>query len=154
MVEPLSITTGVLALLGTCIKVGGAVKDFHNGAAIADAKVRSLLSDVESFAQVLHMMKDTLEEEKVHSSFQATGHMGSSWKNLLTTINDGQNTLLELQDTLDKTDKTVSIFDGTRKHLRLKSALEEITMYQQQIRSYRDTMQLSLQTVILYDPPP
>jgi hypothetical protein len=154
MVEPLSITTGVLALLGTCIKVGGAVKDFHNGAAIADAKVRSLLSDVESFAQVLHMMKDTLEEEKVQSSFQATGHMGSNWKNLLTTINDGQNTLLQLQDTLDKTDKTVGIFDGTRKHLRLKSASEEITMYQQQIRSYRDTIQLSLQTVILYDPPP
>ena len=149
MADPLSITTGVLTLLGSCISVGKAIKDFHDGAAIVDVKVKGLLSDVESFAQVLRMMKDTLEEEKVQSSLQATGHMGNHWNNLSTSIKDGQNTLIQLQHALDKVNKSVGVLDGARKHLRLKGAAQEIVMFQQQIRSYRDTIQLSLQTVIL-----
>lgn len=149
MTDPLSITTGVIALLGTCVTVAGAIKDFYDGAAIVDVKVNGLLSDVESFTQVLRMMKDTLEEDKVKSSLQATGHMGSHWTNLSKSIKDGQNTLIQLQSTLDRVNKSVGVLDGARKHLRLKGAMDEITMFQQQIRSYRDTIQLSLQTVIL-----
>ena len=48
MADPLSITTGVIALLGTCITVATAIKGFYDGAAIADVKVKGLLSDVES----------------------------------------------------------------------------------------------------------
>jgi hypothetical protein len=149
MVEPLSITTAVVALLTTCIRIGGALKDFHDGAAVTDAKVKGLLSDVESFAQVIQLMKDTLEQEKVQSSLQATGHLGNHWSHLSTSIQDGQDTLTELQNTLDRVNKSVSLLDGARKHLRLKGASEEIGMFQQQIRSYRDAMQLSLQTVVL-----
>jgi len=149
MADPLSITTGVLALLGACISVVGTIKDIQDGAAIVEVKVKGLLSDVESFEQVLQMMKDTLEDAKVKSSLQATGHIGNHWNNLSTTIKDGKNTLINLQNILDKANKTVSFLDSPRKHLRLKVATEQIAMFQQQIRSYRDTIQLSLQTVIL-----
>jgi hypothetical protein len=147
--EPLSITAGVLALLGACIKAGTALKDFYDGAAIADTKVKGLLTDVESFAQVLRLMKDTLDQENIQSSFQSTGHIGNHWNNLLTSIRDGQSTLLQLQETIEKVNKSVSLLDGPRKHLRLKGAADEIAVFQQQIRSYRDTLQLSLQTVML-----
>lgn len=149
MADPLSITAGVLGLLGICVKVGSALKDFHDGADIADAKVKGLLTDVESFTQVLHLMKDTFGQERIQASFQATGHIGNHWNNLSISINDGQNTLLQLQETLEKVNKSVSILDGARKHLRLKGASEEIGIFQLQVRSYRDTLQLSLQTVIL-----
>ena len=147
--DPFSITTGVIALLTTCIQVGGAIKDFHDGAATADVKVKGLLSDVESFSQVLRMMKETLEDEKVQSSLQLTGHMGNHWSDLSMSIKDGQNTLVQLQSTLDRVNKSVSVLDGARKHIRLKGALEEIGMFQQQIRSYSEVVQLSLQTSIL-----
>jgi hypothetical protein len=149
MADPLSITTGVLALLGTCITVAGTIKDFHDGVAIVDIKVKGLLSDVESFAQVLRMMRDTLEEEKVQSSLQATGHIGNHWANLSKSIKDGQNTLVQLLSTIERVNKSVGVLDGARRHLRLKGAMDEIGIFQQQIRSYRDTIQLSLQTVIL-----
>jgi hypothetical protein len=147
--DPLTITTGVLALLGTCLQTALALKDFYDGADIADTKVKGLLTEVESFTQVLRMMKETLEQENIKSSLQATGHIGNHWNNLATSITDGQNTLLQLQQTLERVNRSVSAFDGARKHLRLKSAADEIATYQQQIRSYRDTLQLSLQTVIL-----
>ena len=149
MADPLSITTGILGLLGTCIKVGSALKDFYDGASFADAKVKGLLTDVESFAQVLRLMKDTFEQEQIQISIPSTGHIGNHWENLSASIQDGQNTLVRLQETLDKVNKSVSVLDGARKHLRLKGASEEIGIFQLQIRSYRDTLQLSLQTVIL-----
>jgi hypothetical protein len=147
--DPLSITTGVLGLLGTCINVGLALKDFYDGASFADTKVKGLLSEVESFTQVLRLMKDTFEQEQIQTSFQITGHIGTHWKTLSTSIQDSQNTLSKLQETLERVNKSVSVLNGSRKLLRLKGASEEIGNYQLQIRSYRDTLQLSLQTVIL-----
>jgi hypothetical protein len=125
------------------------LKDFYDGSAIADTKVEGLLTDVESFHQVLKLMKDTLEQEQIQSSLQATGHIGNHWTNLSACLRDGQDTLIQLQEKLEKINKSVSVLDGPRKHLRLKGATEEIGVFQQRIRSYRDTMQLSLQTVIL-----
>jgi hypothetical protein len=84
MADPLSIATGVLGLLGTCVNVGTALKDFYDGAAFADTKVKGLLTDVESFTQVLRLMKDTFEQERIQTSFQVTGHIGNLWKNLLS----------------------------------------------------------------------
>jgi hypothetical protein len=95
------------------------------------------------------MMKETLEQKNVQSSLQSTGHIGNHWASLSISIQDGQNTLIQLQSTLDKVNKSVSVLDGARKHIRLQGATQEITMFQQQVRSYRDTIQLSLQTVIL-----
>lgn len=147
--DPLSITTGILALLGVCVTTGVALKEFYDGVATANVKVKGLLTDVESFTQVLRLMKDTLEQESMQSSLQSTGHIGNHWNNLSTSIRDGQSTLRQLQETIEKANKSVSLLDGPRRHLRLKAAADEIAVYQQQIRSYRDALQLSLQTAIL-----
>ena len=149
MADPLSITTGAVALLSLCVKVGWGLKAFRDGAALADTKVRSLLTDVESFTNVLQLMKDTFDQERVKASLHATGHIGGHWANLAASIRDGSKTLEQLEALLEKTNKNVTVLDGARKHFRLKEATDEILMYQQQIRSYRDTLQLSLQTVIL-----
>jgi hypothetical protein len=79
MVDPLSITAGVLGLLGTCVKVGSTLKDFYDGASFADTKVKGLLTDVESFTQVLRLMKNTFEQEtdsSLHSDY------GTYWQSL------------------------------------------------------------------------
>jgi hypothetical protein len=146
--DPLSIITGVVGVLAVSVQVVDSLNSFYNASALADTKVRGLLTDVESFTQVLQMMKDTLERKQIQTSMQSTGHIGNHWTNLSTCLEDGQNTLDELKETLEKVNKSVSVLDGPRKHLRLRSALDEIGVFQQQIRSYRDTMQLSLQTVI------
>ncbi|KAG4431526.1 hypothetical protein IFR05_012983 [Cadophora sp. M221] len=117
----------------------------------ANTKVQSLLTDVEGYTRVLQSMKETFEQENIKSTLEATGHMGSHWSNLSASIRDGQESLSQLEATLDKVNKNVSLLDGARKQIRLIVAADEIVMYQQQIRSYRDTLQLSLQTVILWN---
>jgi septal ring factor EnvC (AmiA/AmiB activator) len=147
--DPISITTGVLSLLAVCIKTGLVLKDFYDSADLAGTTVRGLLTEVESFAQVLQLMNDTLCQESIQTSLQRTGHISDHLSNLSTSIEDGQNTLRQLQETLEKVNKSVSLLDGARKLLRLRRAADEVAVYQQQIRSYRDAMQLTLQTIIL-----
>jgi hypothetical protein len=149
MAELLSITTGVFALLGTCIKVGGALKDFYDGAKSANTRIKALMSNVESFVQTLRLMKDTLEQEEVQSSFQTTGHIGNHWSNIASSIQDGQLTLSRLQSALDRAGKDVKLLDGSRKNLRLKGATDEIVTFQRQIQVHKDTLQLSLQAMVL-----
>jgi hypothetical protein len=57
------------------IEGSASLKGLHDGAGVADAKVKGLLFDVESFAQVLYTIKDILDQEKAQSSLQATGHI-------------------------------------------------------------------------------
>jgi hypothetical protein len=79
--ELLSITTEVFALLGTYIKIGGALKKLYDGAKSADTRIKALLSNIKSFVQTLRLIKDTLEQEKVRSSFETTGYIGNHWSN-------------------------------------------------------------------------
>ncbi len=147
--DPLSITVSVISILEVCLKVGQTLKSLQNGVSLVGTKLGGLLAEVESFSKVLEFVKGTLQENEIEAAFQSTGHVGDHWRNVFICINDGQRTLAVLQVTLVKVAKDVAIFDSARKHLRLTSAAEEITMYQNQIRCYRDTIQLSIQTVIL-----
>jgi hypothetical protein len=149
--DPLSITAGVVALLNTAVKVGWSLKEFHEGVAVVDAKIKGLMFDVENFTLVIRTIKETLEQENVQASLQATGHIGNHFKNLHQSINDGQSTLLQLAGTIERVNKSVTVLDGARKHIRLKGATEEIVVYQLQIRSCRDTLHLSLQAITLWN---
>lgn len=149
--DPLSITAGVLALLSATIKVGTSLKEFHGGVTIVEAKVQGLSHDVESFTKVLKNITETLDQENVQVSLQATGHIGNHYKDLHTSIEDGQNTLLNLQVTIDNANKTVRLLDGVRKHIRVQGAADEIVVHHLKIRSCRDTLQLSLQAITLWN---
>jgi len=70
MADPLSITAGVLGLLGTCVKVGSALKDFYDGASFADTKVKGLLTEVESFTQILRLMKTPSNKNRFKPPFR------------------------------------------------------------------------------------
>jgi len=147
--DPLSIVMAVTALVGICVKVRDGLEELHNGVKIIDAKVQALRDEVTSFVTVLELMKTTLEDKKVQASFPHTGHIGNHWKNISACINDGEVALGRLAAAIERVDKPVVVLESTRKYARMHSAADEITVYQQQIRTYRDTMHLSIQTVIL-----
>jgi uncharacterized protein YoxC len=149
MCDPFSLTTGVIALLGTCIKVGTVLNDFYDAIANADAKINGLRGTVQGFIQVLTLMKDTLEQKEIKSSLSTTGHINNHWNHLSASIKDGHETLSELRDLLEKVSRSVSVLNEPRKHARLQKAAQEIGVYQQRIQHYTDTLQLSIQTVIL-----
>lgn len=149
--DPLSITTGVASLVATCVKVGLGLKQLRDGSQLAEAKLKGLLAEVECFTKLLQHMSETIKRIDVQSELQETGHVGNHWKSISVCINDGMELLERLQKVVHSVGKSSRLLDGVRKHLRLQSASDEVCMYQGQIRSCRDTIQISLQTIILYD---
>ncbi len=147
--DPLSVTVSVASLLGTSIKIGATLKTLWDGSKSVDARVQGVLDEVEAFTTALELVKKTLEEDKLSETIQSTGHIGDHWKNLFICIIDGQQTLDALQAAVVKVNKSASVLDNTRKHLRFEAAAKEISAYQYKIRYYRDTIHLSIQTVIL-----
>ena len=92
-------------------------------------------------------MEDAFDELDVSSVL--TGHIGSHWQHLLTSLRDGHDVLKRLEDLVRECNKDVAFLDQARRTVRLKSAAENIAEFRQQVQSYKDTLQLSLQTVVL-----
>ena len=149
--DPLSITVGVAGLIDLCTRAGLAIKSVHDGAKIVDSKIELLDSEIRGYLQVLELMKSTMEETSVKAAVQSTGHIGNHWKNISAAADDSRQALERLNEVLAKVGKSAGVMGSTRKHFRLKFANDEIEMYQRKIETYRDTMQISIQTVLLWN---
>lgn len=149
MADPLSIAASVLALIQVSVQVTVLLRQFRDEVSVVDATLTGLLNDVDGFQQVLESMKETFERDDIKPNLAVTGHVGSHWKNLGRSLEDGENTLRQLQSLLDGINKKTSILDAPRRQLRYKSAIEQIATYRERIQSYRGALQLSLSTIIL-----
>ena len=119
-----------------------------DGTKLVGTAINALFQDVQCFEKILEQMKDTVDDPKVKSS-ALTGHVGSHWGHLQTSLDDAEETLNALNATILRVNKSANLLDSTRKHIRLMGAQDEIAVYQQKIRSYKDTIQVSLQIAIL-----
>jgi hypothetical protein len=148
--DPLTIVSSSLALAKLCSLVGWELKKFIDGTKLVGTAINALSHDVQSFEKILEQMKDTVNDPKVKASLVQSGHVGSHWSDLQTSLDDAEETLKALEATILRVNKSTNVLDSTRKQIRLKGATDEIAVYQQMIRSYKDTIQVSLQTTMLW----
>lgn len=125
------------------------IKHFRDETKIVDATLMGLLSDVEGFQRVLESMRETIDQSDVKSNLQSTGHVGTHWKNLARSLNDGTDVVQKLHTLLDGINKKTPLLDAPRKLLRLRSASTQILDYREKIQSSHTALQLSLSTIIL-----
>ncbi|KAI4656608.1 uncharacterized protein J4E78_006497 [Alternaria triticimaculans] len=148
--DPFSITLGVVTLTTLASKAGIELKKLRSGAAEATNNVNAMLADLKALKTVLDLIEDGFED--LDSRAPLTGHIGSHWSALQTTLGDGCESLQKLESLLVLVNKEVRYLDSARRALRLKEANDQIIMYRQEIQAYRDALQLSFQSVILsYD---
>ncbi|KAH6612149.1 hypothetical protein C7974DRAFT_381579 [Boeremia exigua] len=149
--DPFSITASIITLLQVSAQVTVLVRQFRDEVSVVDATLNGILNDVDGFQQVLQSMKETLAQEDIQADVQATGHVGSHWKNLARSLSDGESTLDQLRSLLTSVNKSTSFLDASRKQLRMKSAVAQISGFREQIQSYRAALQLSLSTIIVWN---
>lgn len=147
MCDPLSITTGVVTLLGACLKVSIELKKLRNGAAESKPMVAAMLNDVYSLRDVLQVIETSFDE--LDSGPELVGDIGNHWWNLRISLQDGFDGLTRFEALLLKVNKEVGTLDSVRRYARIQAASSEIAAHRQEIQAYRDTLQLSLQTVTL-----
>jgi hypothetical protein len=144
----LAITTGVFSLLGICYKTTIELKRLRNGAIESRGVVTAMLGDILALRGVLQSMEESFDD--LDSGPELTGTLGNHWRDLGTSLQEGFERVAKLETLLVDVNKDVSILDGTRRHLRLKDATDQIVTYRQEIQAYKDMLQLSLQSVTVY----
>ncbi|KAM0431300.1 hypothetical protein ACHAPT_005273 [Fusarium lateritium] len=145
--DPLSITTGVLALLGVCYNVGTGLKQLYDDIEAVDETVAAIIEDVKALTKVLNTMKTSFDSV----GGPLTGHVGAHWENIYCSLKDGNEALDGLYKVVQEVSRETSFLSGTRKQMRLKAAEGKIGIFRKQIQSFRDTLQLSMQALILWN---
>src|SRR4051794_36138706 len=118
--DPLTIVASSIGIAKTCVVVGWELQKFIDGTAVIGTAINALLQDVKSFEKILKQLNDTFEDPKIKASLPLTGHIGSHWRDLQTSLNDAEATLKELEATVTRVNKDTSFLDASRKHIRLK----------------------------------
>ncbi|RYP90411.1 hypothetical protein DL770_003443 [Monosporascus sp. CRB-9-2] len=149
--DPLTISTAVLAFLSISIKVCVGLKQLKNEAKDAGITINALVTDIGGLRHVLQSMEKTFQDVDDDQVLKETGHIGSHWQNLNQCLNDGHAALTEFDEMLLELNKSVRVLDQARRQLRLQTAATRITQFRQQVQAYKDTLQLSLQTIILWN---
>ena len=146
--DPISIAAGVAGTLSATLSVCIMLRKFLHGAKESKAVVNAMLADVKALRRVLESMELTFEE--MDSERSETGSIGNHWRNLLMSLEDGQNCLIRLEKLLQDTMKEVKFLDTLRRQARLKSTTDQMALYRQEVQTYKDALHLSLQTITLY----
>lgn len=149
MADPLSIATGVFALLRVCCGITIELNQVRTAIGSVNATIDGLLHDFDSVKLVLESIRITFNDVRNRPLFSATGHISEHWTNIQRSLVDGQATLDQLLRVLQRVNKSAALLDAPRKYLRLKAAWEEIATFRNQIQSDRDFLQLTMQAVIL-----
>ena len=147
--DPLTITLSALSIGKLCSIVASELKKFIDGSKLVGTAINALVQDVQSFGEILGLVRNTVDDPKVKASLASSGHIGAHWRHLQISLGDAEETFKALEATVISVNRTVGVLDSARKHIRLMGAMDKIGVYQQQVRSYKDTIQVSLQTTIL-----
>ncbi|KAF2159529.1 hypothetical protein M409DRAFT_30004 [Zasmidium cellare ATCC 36951] len=148
MPDPLSIVTGVAALLQSTWTVSVELKKFYDGVTVVKQSIQDLQQDVDGLSDVLGSMRTTFAVITAEQQ-TGTGHVASHWGNVSKAIVKGKDMLDQMVELVLDIGQTKKFLDGPRKQLRLNMAEERLTAFRGHIRSFQDTLQLSLATIIL-----
>jgi hypothetical protein len=152
MAEVFAIVASSASLVSLCAKVSSSLNAFVIAANTVDSTVQSYRNEVEALSRVLASINTSLSDPLVQSAVRAgqTGHAGGHWRDVKRSMRDCEGTLKDFDRILDGMTRGDRAFLGlSRRKIRLDWNSGEITSLKQQIQSYKDTMQVSLQMINL-----
>jgi hypothetical protein len=150
--EPLSIILASISIAKFCESVVSGLKRFIDETKVVETTLTALCQDVEEFKGTLELLRSTLDDATMQNSIRASGFIGNHWTCMKASLDDADSTLVLLQKAVDRIDKSVSVMDSARKQIRVRNASSELDLYRGKIRSFHNTIHISLQSVMLYVP--
>jgi len=148
MMDPLSIVVASGALVKLCTKLSKLLYTFINGARHVNKTVQALQSEIDALSCVLASINTSFKDH-AYALKATTGHERRHWECVEKSMNDCYRTLESLKNVLEKVKKDGGFFLRPIKQVKLKMNSAEIITLKQQIQSYKETMNLSLQIISL-----
>jgi len=147
MIQVIELTSGVITLLQSCLGVSMELKRLRNEAVEIRTTVTAISADVQAMRQVLQSMEETLDH--LEPNITATEDMRSHWSHLSRSLNDGNGAVLNFYEVLKNVNRYLNTVDKTGRQGELKTTASKIVYLRQQVQAYKETFELSNQTIVL-----
>ena len=155
--EPVSILSAaaaISAVAGKAWELGSFVRELCQGAKTVDGRVRRLESAVTELARACEHVQGQFESMSSSSSSEtpalAWDEQGALTASIESQVKDCRRTLKDLRRLLvDLRPSGSSFFGRTSRHVRLQDRGQEINDFSMRIKTHTDTLQMSLQIVII-----
>lgn len=132
-----------------CTQLSKLLYTFINGAGHVNKTVQALQSEIDALSDVLASINTSFKDH-AYAPKATTGHERHHWECVEKSMNDCRRTLESFKNVLEKVKKDGGgFFSRPMRQIRLKMNSAEITTLKQQIQSYKQTMNLSLQIISL-----
>jgi hypothetical protein len=147
MVDPISIAITARHLVEACTKIYMIINQTRH----VDSSIGVLGVEINSLCEVLNAMHESFNDPSLATIDMQTGHEAQHWRNVKRSLQDCRSTLKSLSDILDGLKQSGGNFlQRPRKQINLQFKLREIGILKEQVTSYRQTMQLSMQLLTVY----
>lgn len=150
--DPLSISTAIVALGTVLFQVSDAIKDFVQNAKQVDGLLESMRTDTESLASILETFKTVYQDPTAGRTLEAAKGTGILRGSVLASIQDCQDTMIELQIVLKAvagSSESKSFFSQSVRQLRLNKKQFDIDKIQMRMQTHKVNLQMSLQMLNL-----
>ena len=156
--DPLSIATGAIALVGTCVTILNFLEDKRN----VNQKVASLFNEIEALAKLLKSLEKLAREPSLRmtkhgkaNSRQVDLEDVGNWEMVDTTLKDCKDTLDNLAQVLEQVRAVLNVPERVQLPIRaLKFQIKngDIAQYKAQIEGHLRLIQICLQLITVYVP--
>lgn len=149
--DPLSIATGAIALVGTCTAILTFLEDKRN----VNQKIASLCDEIAGLTKVLKSLETLAREPSLRRTNHETSNLHpaedvGNWEMVNTTLEECKGTLDRLEQVLENLRSVINVPGIVQLPIRaLKFQIKngDITQYKAQIEGYLRLIQICLQLI-------
>ena len=148
--DPLSITAGTIGLTTFCGQAIKILLKFAGELSSVDLTIKLFSDEVANLNRVLKSITASSKDQSILSLAAGTGHEAQHWRDVLKCLGDCRSCMAGLVNILEKLESDDgNIFKRARRQLRLSIESGEMAVLRRQILSFTQTMQISLQMLLL-----
>jgi len=148
--DPLSITMATIGLATFCSQAINILLKFAGESSSVDLTIKSFSDEVANLDRVLKSITASSEGRSILSLAAGTGHEAQHWRDVLKSLGDCRLCMARLVKILEKLESDDgNIFKRVRRQLKLSIESGEMAVLRRQILSFTQTMQISLQMLLL-----
>ena len=148
--DPLSITVATIGLATFCGQAINILLEFAGQSSNVDFTIKTFADEVFNLDRVLKSITVSSKDRSIVSLAAGTGHEAQHWRDVLTSLGECRSCMKRLVTILEKLEgDDRNVFKRTRRQLRLSIESGEIAVLRRQILSFTQTMQISLQMLLL-----
>jgi hypothetical protein len=148
--DPLSITAATIGLATFCGQAINILLKFAGNSSNIEFTIQTFADEVCNLDRVLKSITASSKDRSILSLAAGTGHEAQHWRDVLTSLGECRSCITRLVTILEKLEgDNGNVLKRTRRQLRLSIESGEIAVLRRQILAFTQTMQISLQMLLL-----